>query len=149
MHITWDIRLAYSWPHQGESVHQPCCGMGSIGAAIRIQTFKQMHLRAGMIALMCAYACGHDCTCVHTCVQACLHSRVHICAGTKAMCACTRRHDCAHVCIYLRARLRLCVHTCMQASLCSCAFTYGHDGAYVALGLVGMRIIGQPLATIR
>ena len=122
-----------------------------------------VHIREQMIARMCTHSCRHDrpmCVytrqmitrmCTYSCRNdwACVRIREQMIAR---MCTYSCRHDCAHVCIYVSKWLRACVHilagmftpmcayTCRHNWAYLCIYACRHDCAYLARGLVGVKI---------
>ena len=86
--------------------------------------------------MMSAHTHGHD-----VYVQAWLHLCAHIRVGMiQSMCAYTRGHDRAYVCIYVSAWSRSCVHTHADLNEPRCACTHGHDQSYLWICAWAMHI---------
>ncbi len=116
---------------------------------------KGVHILAGTITPMCAYTWANDSTHVYIFLQAWLRPCVHIGAVMimPYVCIYACRHDHAYVCIfvqawsrlcvciYVQAWSRLCVHICAGMITPTCAYSCRHDCAYLARGLVGVKIL--------
>jgi hypothetical protein len=106
---------------------------------VRMCTYSCRHDRAHVCIYvrkwlrMCTYFCRHDCA--HVCIYACRHYCANVCIYVQAwpclMCAYMHAGIIVPMCAYL--------HAGIIAPLC--AYSCRHDCAYLARGLVGIKIL--------